>query len=394
MIRPRGIGMVVVAVIIFLLGGFTGVGWLLVFDAMLWGTIVVSALIPWLAVGRLDVRRRMMPRSEQDYLGPTVDEDVDIEVSVQNRGRLPAVFITVLYNLGGAPAKASKSRLFVAWHARKLTLTAKTSVKYERRGLQELPSPRVETGLPFGLFRRSRRAGEPMPILVLPKVHPVDRLDFLDGASGDVLRQGSARVGEQVAGSRDYRTGDPWQYIHWRNTARSVDPQVKEFERAPQVSLTVAFEIRREGEALEHAVQIAASAGDAVCRNGGVVRVVSASVDVTTDSRRKLLETLALVEPAPVPHWRLGSAGEPLSDGLLAIVADDDDEGAQAIGRAADRGVNVTAVVLVGFEGAGRGAAPQTLRRAGAGVVECLPNGITSALNALVAGTADRVAVG
>ena len=57
MIRPRGIGLVAVAVLIFLLGGFTGVGWLLVFDAMLWGTIVVSAVIPWLAVGRLDVRR-------------------------------------------------------------------------------------------------------------------------------------------------------------------------------------------------------------------------------------------------------------------------------------------------------------------------------------------------
>lgn len=390
MIRPRGIGLVIVAVVIFLLGGFTGVGWLLVFDAMLWGTIVVSAAVPWLAVGRLDVRRRVVLRAEQD-LGPTADEDVEIEVRVQNRGLLPAAFVTVLYNLGGPPAEAVKHRLFVAWHARRATLTAKASAKYERRGIQELPAPKVETGLPFGLFRRSRRTGEPMRILVLPKVHPVDSLDFLGGASGAHLREGSARVGEQVAGSRDYRTGDPWQHIHWRNTARSVDPQVKEFERAPQVSLTVAFEMGREGEALEHAVQIAASAGDSVCRNGGFVRVISASVDVTTDSRRELLETLALVESTAVPLWRLAAAGEPLADGLLAIVMDDDDMGVEAITRAAGRGVNVTAVVMVGFDGAGRGAATQTLRRAGAGVVECPPDGITSTLDALAAGTADGV---
>ena len=392
MIRPRGIGLVVVAVLIFLLGGFTGVGWLLVFDAMLWGTIVVSAAIPWLAVGRLDVRRCLVLRAEQD-LGPTAGEDVEIEVLVQNRGLLPAAFVTVLYNLDGSPAEAIKHRLFVAWHARRATLTAEASVKYERRGIQELPAPKVETGLPFGLFRRSRRAGGPMRVLVLPKVHPIDHLDFLGGASGALLREGSARVGEQVAGSRDYRTGDPWQYIHWRNTARSVDPQVKEFERAPQVSLTVALEIGREGAALENAVEIAASAGDSVCRNGGFVRVVSASVDITTGSRRELLETLALVDPAPVPRWSLGTAGEPLADGLLAIVMDDDDEGAQAIGLAAGRGVNVAAVVMVGFDGPGRGAATQTLRRAGAGVVECLPDGITSTLNALAAGTANGVAL-
>ena len=330
--------------------------------------------------------------AEQD-LGPTAGEDVEIEVRIRSCGLLPAAFVSVLYNLGGSPAEAAKHRLFVAWHARRATLTAKTSVNYERRGIQELPAPKVEAGLPFGLFRRSRRAGEPMRVLVLPKVHPIDRLDFLGGESGALLREGSARVGEQVAGSRDYRAGDPWQHIHWRNTARSVDPQVKEFEQAPKVSLTVALEIGSEGEALEHAVQIAASAGDSVCRNGGVVRLVSASVAITTDSRRELLETLALVEPTPVPRWCLGAAGEPLADGLLAIVMDDDDAGVQAIASAAGRSVGVAAVVMVGFDGAGRDAATQTLRRAGVDVVECPPDGLTSTLNALSAGTADGVAL-
>ena len=115
--------------------------------------------------------------------------------------------------------------------------------------------------------------------------------------------------------------------------------------------------------------------------------------DILAQGEFGAFSSKALVEPAPVPCWRLGTAGEPLRDGLLAIVMDDDDEGTQAIGRAAGGGVNVTAVVMVGFDGAGRGAATQRLRRAGAGVVECLPNGITSTLSALAAGTADGVAL-
>ena len=77
----------------------------------------------------------------------------------------------------------------------------------------------------------------------------------------------------------------------------------------------------------------------------------------------------------------------------LERVMDDDDAGVQAIVSAADGGASVAAVVMVGFDEPGRGAATQTLRRAGVGVVECPPGGITSALKALEAGMADGVAL-
>ena len=51
MIRSRGIGLLLVAIIVFVLSGVTRVGWLLLFDAVLWGTLVLSAVMPWLATG-------------------------------------------------------------------------------------------------------------------------------------------------------------------------------------------------------------------------------------------------------------------------------------------------------------------------------------------------------
>ena len=44
-ITTRGIGLLVAAVLLFILGGYTRVGWLFMFDAVLWGAIVVSAIL-------------------------------------------------------------------------------------------------------------------------------------------------------------------------------------------------------------------------------------------------------------------------------------------------------------------------------------------------------------
>ena len=46
MITPRGTALVVVAIALFVLAGATGVGWLLLFDAVLWGILVLSAVMP------------------------------------------------------------------------------------------------------------------------------------------------------------------------------------------------------------------------------------------------------------------------------------------------------------------------------------------------------------
>ena len=58
-VRPRGIGLIIVAVMLFALAGFTRVGWLLLFDAVLWGIVIISMILPWLAIGNIGIHRKI-----------------------------------------------------------------------------------------------------------------------------------------------------------------------------------------------------------------------------------------------------------------------------------------------------------------------------------------------
>jgi hypothetical protein len=59
MITGKGIGFVIVAVLVFLLARLTQVGWLYLMDAVLWGIVLLSAVLPWLGVAFLEARRRV-----------------------------------------------------------------------------------------------------------------------------------------------------------------------------------------------------------------------------------------------------------------------------------------------------------------------------------------------
>ena len=72
MITARGAVLVLVAIAVYMLGGATQVGWLLIFDSVLWGTIIIGAVFPWLTVGKLRVRRRVAGwEGSGEELGPT-----------------------------------------------------------------------------------------------------------------------------------------------------------------------------------------------------------------------------------------------------------------------------------------------------------------------------------
>src|SRR5918999_896486 len=90
MITGKGIGFVIVAVLVFLLARLTQVGWLCLIDAVLWGIVLFSAALPWLGVAFLDARRRAEHGgAAEGRNGPTEGEPVQIELSLQNRAFWP-----------------------------------------------------------------------------------------------------------------------------------------------------------------------------------------------------------------------------------------------------------------------------------------------------------------
>ena len=386
MIKPRGIILIVGAIILFLLAGMTRVGWILLFDTVLWGMIAVSAAMPWLAIGKLRVRRRVVGwDSEDGDLGPMEGDAVEFEIRLHNRGILPCMLVTVHYNWGIEAAEAGRERLFMAWLGRGRSLATSTKVRFGRRGLHSLPPVKVETSLPFGLFRRTKRVRETTEVLVLPKVYPIHRLAMLGETGDDAPRPLQARVGEQIVGSRSYVFGDPWQHIHWRNTARTAQAQVKEFEKTPDNSLVIVCDIDRmrqgSDDALEHAIRIVASVGDYVCRSGGTVKLRIGHISEETSDRHRLLKGLALLKGDERKSLPALLADVPPFSDVLAIVRDTDTEGIQTIIQLARSQHRVAAMILRGFESNRTAREPsEDSSLTSIAVYECWPDGIPEAL--------------
>ena len=387
-IRPRGIGLVIVAILLFALAAFTRVGWLLLFDAVLWGMILVSAIMPWLSIGDLRIHRRVSNwQGRGEFPGPMEGNEVDLDLVLENRGLLPCIFVSVGYNYRKSHIESAKQGLFMTWLNRKGQYTNTTKLTFNRRGLHALPSLKAETSVPFGIFRRSKRLNDSTEVLILPKIYPVSNMELLDDSGTTSVYSVRARAGDQVTGSRGYVSGDPSNHIHWRNSARLSEPQVKEFERTPDSALVIAFDISRsekDSESLEQAVRIAASACDYVCRAGGIVRLKTSQLNEETNNRQYLLRTLALMKgPQEARFPALSSAVPPFS-AVLTIVQDTDTIGLRETARLAAAQRKVTAVVLRGHDKKNVPSNPTAeLSKAGVNVIECWPGEEARAISLL-----------
>lgn len=386
MVRIRGVGVIITAILVLILAGLTRIGWLLLFDAVLWGAIVVSAAMPWIAIGDLRIRRRISRwHGADDYPGPMVGDLVELDIALENRGFLPCMFVTVGYNYGDRGIESANKQLFIAWLGRRRDQTGTTQATFTKRGLYQLPPLNIETQVPFGLFRRRKRFDDPMEVLVLPKVHRLTGLDMASSSGMFSSTTSRARVGDQITGSRNYVSGDPWHHIHWRNTARTNLPQVKEFEQSPDSALVVAFNIQEGGKgdesALEHAVQIAASAGDHVCRSGGVVCIIANGVRQETSSRHLLLRSLALLSGEKSSRRFSLEEQAPPYTAVLVVVEESDGDGLRDAARLSAANRDVTAVVLRGFDKSSEPVnAIGLLSSAGARVIECWPGEVESSI--------------
>ena len=81
MITPRGLGFLAAAVALFLLARLTQVGWLYLLDSVLWGALLLSAILPWLVTLFLVGRRRVVPTTASEgQPSPSEGDSVDIEV--------------------------------------------------------------------------------------------------------------------------------------------------------------------------------------------------------------------------------------------------------------------------------------------------------------------------
>lgn len=98
-----------------------------------------------------------------------------------------------------------------------------------RRGWMELPRIRVQSRWPFGFFRAWSWLAPAHPVLVYPRAE--DAGPPPPPVPGDAARR-RRPDGDDWAGLREYRSGDPRRHIAWKASARGQALRVKTFDRA------------------------------------------------------------------------------------------------------------------------------------------------------------------
>ena len=402
MITSKGLGFLAVAVVVFLLAGLTQVGWVYLVDAVLWGIILLSVVIPWVSVAFLSAERHielLSPNSNSP--APAEGDLLQVSLSLRNRALWPGYFLGMFYDCPVAAPENHRQQFFVTEVTRSGKVSLKSTVEAYRRGMHQLGPLLVESSAPFGLFRRRAHLTGCYPLLVYPKVYPLRRLTWADSLTGPVHQTRKSRTGIDTVGSRQYVPGDPRRFVHWRNTARTGQLMVKEVEVPADRTLYLAFDTTRDwGEGrettLEYGIKILASAVDYAHRNQIPVKLLGAGIgagdSVPVEPKPHyfrercppLLKNLALV--------RKGD-GLPLADTLfqippggaaVVVVCTADRRAVEALVRASTMLRHLLVVTLQGFgEPDPKEAGSRRLQAAGIPVVRCWQGHIEEALRSL-----------
>ena len=355
MIILRGVAIVLTAIFTFVLARLTQVGWLYLLDAVLWGVLMLSFVLPWLSVMSLRAQRRLVrPNGRQGCPSPTEGEKVMVDLQLENPRFWPRYMVSASYSCPLSDTAEPWTRFYVPRLNGSDTTTLSNSVECYRRGSYSFMPVLVESKVPFGLFRRRRRLEAPLSVLVYPQVNQLQKLPLLEGVRGTSVRPRRTREGQDISSSRRYFPGDPLRHIHWRNTARTGQPMVKEFEDSQENTLVIAFDAFQDiGEGrestLEYSIKIAASVAEYAKGKGSTVRVLAGTLPGHETPWNQLLKDLALMEAGQGVGIPTLVDSIPAGMRTLVIVSETDQDGIDAISHRISGMNEVTIVVLEGF---------------------------------------------
>lgn len=139
MITARGAALVATAIFTFLLARLTQVGWLYLLDAMLWGVILLSLAVPWLAVTSTIARRRILRvEGNAGSLGPSEGEVIQLQLSLEDPKPWPRYLLSAGFECPLAPPSDRWQRYFLNRISGRDSMTLVSELRCNRRGLHEL----------------------------------------------------------------------------------------------------------------------------------------------------------------------------------------------------------------------------------------------------------------
>jgi uncharacterized protein (DUF58 family) len=118
------------------------------------------------------------------------------------------------------------------------------------RGKWTLGPVTLHSGDPFGIFRLERSGGGTSEVIVYPATVdlPSFRLPAAELQGGQDIRTRTFHVTPNVSTVRQYVTGDSFNRIHWRSTARTGELMVKEFELDPTADVWLVLDMHERSQ--------------------------------------------------------------------------------------------------------------------------------------------------
>ncbi len=353
-----GFGFIVAGGFVYFLASQTQIGWLYLFDAIIWSLLVLSAILPWYSLKSLQVECQvLLPTSvlrQPQLCCPLEDETVEVKLKVTNNGRLARHFIKVLEDCPFAqPEKRHRAFLLTSLNPRSTTVFSYTATCY-RRGYYASSSTTLQSSGPLGLIVRRRSFHLPLNLTVYPTYYQMEGLPAAEAAWADWGHAVKSSAAAEFYGSREYQYGDPLKHIHWRNTARRGRFMLKEFEQANQGSVTVAFETRRDFGAgrettLEYSIKIAASLAKLCADSGCGIDIIAGETPSHNAGWREAMDYLAHLEvEGEATLAELTATPEP-GQIVVAIVPTVETELIPVLSQLSNRVWRMVVVLLEGF---------------------------------------------
>lgn len=184
---------------------------------------------------------------ERHYVNRAFPGDrVTVKVIVRNTSWLPIPWLEVHESLPVALASPPSQRqvLSIGAHA---TADLQYTLHCNQRGYYELGPLTAQTGDLLGLFSPSRIEVRSEPLIVYPRVLPLERLGLPTRAPHVQLLAPSALFEDpaRIMGIRDYEPGDPLRRIHWTATAARGKLAVKQYQPAIARETLICLDLDR-----------------------------------------------------------------------------------------------------------------------------------------------------
>lgn len=370
------------------------IAWILAFNsgrdlaynlAYLLTTILLASYTwAWNSLRAIGLRR--ITRTRRSQVGQFAEEQFEII----NRGRVPKLWLEI------------KDDSTLPWHdasrvisslGRNQTQRWQVKTLCTQRGRYRLGPLTLHSGDPLGIFDVEQHIDSTSNIVVYPLMLELSSFEpsISDLSGGEARHRRTYQMTTNVAGVRDYVTGDSFNRIHWPSTARTQRLMAKEFELDPTADVWLYLDLHRDAEAAlpwtpqppepaifalhglkrqslryelppsttEYAVTVTASLARYFVLRNRAVGLSSRSrqreyVQADRGERQltKILEALAVVNATgSFPFAQLiANDGMRLNrnDTVLAISADPSPDWAVALHHIQRRGVNSIAVALDG----------------------------------------------